>query len=64
MIWRALGGRPLILKTIALRTANNEYHQAARFWARIFAINFAMGVVTFRASLGAIRGVRRSAARS
>src|SRR5437879_7019785 len=36
----------LILKTIALRTANEEYHQAARFWARIFAINFAMGVVT------------------
>src|SRR6266436_3515831 len=36
----------LILKTIALRTANAEYHQAARFWARIFAINFAMGVVT------------------
>jgi hypothetical protein len=45
-------------------TANKEYHQAARFWARIFAINFAMGVVTFRASLGAMRGVRRSAARS
>jgi cytochrome bd ubiquinol oxidase subunit I len=36
----------LILKTIGLRTANEEYHQAARFWARIFAINFAMGVVT------------------
>src|SRR6266436_4748469 len=36
----------LILKTIALRTANAEYHQSARFWARIFGINFAMGVVT------------------
>jgi cytochrome bd ubiquinol oxidase subunit I len=36
----------LILKTIALRTANEEYHQAAHFWTRIFAINFAMGVVT------------------
>jgi len=36
----------VILKTIALRTANEEYHQAARFWARIFTINFAMGVVT------------------
>jgi cytochrome d ubiquinol oxidase subunit I len=36
----------VILKTIALRTANEDYHQAARFWARIFAINFAMGVVT------------------
>jgi cytochrome d ubiquinol oxidase subunit I len=33
-------------KTIALKTANEEYHQAARFWARIFAINFAIGVVT------------------
>ena len=36
-----------ILKTIALRTANEEYSQAAHFWTRIFAINFAMGVVTF-----------------
>ena len=36
----------LIHKTIALRTAHEEYDQAARFWARIFAINFAMGVVT------------------
>lgn len=36
----------LIFKTIALRTANEAYDQAARFWARIFAINFAIGVVT------------------
>jgi cytochrome d ubiquinol oxidase subunit I len=36
----------VILKTIALRTANEKYNQAARFWARIFAINFGMGVVT------------------
>jgi cytochrome bd ubiquinol oxidase subunit I len=36
----------LILKTIGLRTANEAYHQAAHFWARVFAINFAMGVVT------------------
>jgi cytochrome d ubiquinol oxidase subunit I len=36
----------LILKTMALRTGNEHYHRAARFWARIFAINFAMGVVT------------------
>ena len=36
----------VILKTIALRTANEKYDQAARFWARIFAINFGMGVVT------------------
>ncbi|HLK69048.1 MAG TPA: cytochrome ubiquinol oxidase subunit I [Bryobacteraceae bacterium] len=36
----------LILKTMALRTGNEHYHRAARFWAQIFAINFAMGVVT------------------
>jgi cytochrome d ubiquinol oxidase subunit I len=36
----------LILKTMALRTGNQHYHRAARFWAKIFAINFAMGVVT------------------
>ena len=36
----------LILKTLALRTGNEEYNRAVRFWARIFAINFAMGVVT------------------
>jgi len=36
----------LILKTMALRTGGEHYHRAARFWARVFAINFAMGVVT------------------
>jgi cytochrome d ubiquinol oxidase subunit I len=36
----------VVLKTIALRTGIEHYHQAARFWARIFAINFAVGVVT------------------
>ena len=36
----------LILKTLALRTGDEHYNHAARFWARIFAINFAMGVVT------------------
>ncbi len=36
----------LILKTVALRTGNEHYNRAARFWAKIFAINFAMGVVT------------------
>ena len=36
----------LVLKTIALKTGNEHYDQAARFWARIFAINFALGVVT------------------
>src|SRR6476659_1296157 len=36
----------VILKTVALRTNDGRYHAAARFWARIFAINFAVGVVT------------------
>ena len=36
----------VILKTMALRTGNEHYNQAARFWAQIFGINFAMGVVT------------------
>jgi cytochrome d ubiquinol oxidase subunit I len=36
----------VILKTIALRTGDEHYHRAARFWARIFAINFVFGVVT------------------
>jgi cytochrome d ubiquinol oxidase subunit I len=36
----------LVLKTLALRTGNEHYNQAARFWTKIFAVNFAMGVVT------------------
>ncbi|MGP0072546.1 MAG: cytochrome ubiquinol oxidase subunit I [Bryobacteraceae bacterium] len=36
----------VILKTIALRTGNASYSEAARFWVKIFAINFAVGVVT------------------
>jgi cytochrome bd ubiquinol oxidase subunit I len=36
----------LVLKTMALRTGDEHYNRASRFWARIFAINFAMGVVT------------------
>lgn len=36
----------VILKTAALRTGNSSYNDAARFWVKIFAINFAMGVVT------------------
>jgi cytochrome bd ubiquinol oxidase subunit I len=34
------------LKTVALRWKNERYNQAARFWARIFAVNFLIGVVT------------------
>jgi len=36
----------VVLKTMALRTGNQHYNAAARFWARIFGINFALGVVT------------------
>lgn len=36
----------LIMKTIALRTGDEKYHQATRFWIKIFAVNFVMGVVT------------------
>src|SRR5206468_6597499 len=34
------------LKTVALRRQDEYYNQAARFWARIFALNFLIGVVT------------------
>ena len=30
----------------ALRTGDQRYNQAARFWAKIFGLNFAVGVVT------------------
>jgi len=36
----------VVLKTMALRSGNEHYNHAARFWGKIFAINFAMGVVT------------------
>src|SRR3974390_3868368 len=36
----------LILKTVHLRTGDDHYNHAARFWAKIFRINFAIGVVT------------------
>jgi cytochrome bd ubiquinol oxidase subunit I len=34
------------LKTVALRSGDERYNEAARFWARIFAVNFLLGVVT------------------
>src|SRR6202041_2415127 len=34
------------LKTKFLRTGDEHYNRGARFWARIFGINFALGVVT------------------
>jgi cytochrome d ubiquinol oxidase subunit I len=36
----------VVLKTIALTRNDARYDQAARFWARIFGINFVLGVVT------------------
>jgi cytochrome d ubiquinol oxidase subunit I len=36
----------VVMKTIALRTGNERYNEAARFWAKIFAINFLIGAVT------------------
>jgi cytochrome d ubiquinol oxidase subunit I len=41
-----LGVLIAVLKTIELRTGDPLYGVAARFWARIFAITFAAGVVT------------------
>jgi len=36
----------VILKTVALRTGDEHWNQAARFWGRVFGINFIFGVVT------------------
>jgi len=36
----------VVLKVLARRTGNQRYQDAARFWIRIFGINFAVGVVT------------------
>jgi cytochrome bd ubiquinol oxidase subunit I len=36
----------VVLKTMALHTGGERYNVAARFWARIFSVNFLLGVVT------------------
>ena len=36
----------VVMKTAALRTGDSAWNEGARFWGRIFAVNFAMGVVT------------------
>src|SRR5450755_759329 len=43
-----MGLAPLIviLKTLEIKKNDDTYNQAARFWAKIFGINFAIGVVT------------------
>jgi cytochrome d ubiquinol oxidase subunit I len=36
----------VILKTLGLKSGDEHYNRSARFWAKIFAVNFVMGVVT------------------
>ena len=36
----------VVFKILALRTGDSSYDDMARFWARIFGLNFALGVVT------------------
>jgi cytochrome bd-type quinol oxidase subunit 1 len=36
----------VVLKTLAIKTGQAKYDVASRFWARIFAANFLLGVVT------------------
>lgn len=36
----------VVMKALALRTGDTRWDDAARFWIRIFGINFAVGVVT------------------
>jgi cytochrome d ubiquinol oxidase subunit I len=35
-----------IFKTLSLKTGNPRYNEAARFWTKLLAISFALGVVT------------------
>ncbi len=41
-----LGVALVIMEALWLRTGNALYHQMARFWTRIFALTFALGVAT------------------
>jgi cytochrome bd ubiquinol oxidase subunit I len=43
-----MGLAPLIVifKSLALRSGDDRYNRAARFWAKIFAVNFLFGVIT------------------
>src|SRR5471030_3313077 len=41
-----LGALMVIMEGMYLKTGNKEYETMARFWTRIFAVNFAMGVAT------------------
>src|SRR4051812_49159215 len=41
-----LGGLMVFIEGTYLRTGDPHYHAMTRFWSRIFAVNFAMGVAT------------------
>ena len=41
-----LGALMVIMEGMYLRTKNRQWETIARFWTRIFAVNFAMGVAT------------------
>ena len=41
-----LGLLIVVLKWLALRKNDERYNRSAQFWAKIFAVNFALGVVT------------------
>ena len=41
-----LGLLIVVLKWLALKKNDERYNRSAQFWARIFAVNFALGVVT------------------
>ena len=41
-----LGGLIVTLEALFLRTKDREYEEAAKFWTKVFAVNFAMGVAT------------------
>ena len=41
-----LGLLIFLMKLLALKTGDERWNEAARFWSKIFAINFALGVVT------------------
>jgi len=36
----------VIMKALALKTKNERWNESARLWGKVFAVNFAMGVVT------------------
>jgi cytochrome bd ubiquinol oxidase subunit I len=41
-----LGGLMVSLEALYLKTKDPQYEMAAKFWTKIFAVNFAMGVAT------------------